>query len=96
MAAQDLSISAPDTELVKNIDQRFFQQEALIRVDVTANPQMYGLLDKIGIPQIDVDANPGTLSILQFLHDLRKIKPQDDASKQAVAKYAFRGTTGQE
>ena len=81
--------------LSRNLDESFFKGEATIKINLTANPGMYAFLDKMHIPQIDIDANPGALTVLQFLHTLRSFKPQDESSARTVATHAFVGTTGQ-
>ena len=84
----------PDTVLRKKIDKSFLTDDDVAKIKLPQADQVYKIVDKLPIPQIDVNANPNTLTTVQFLYEMMAFADNDPQSLRPVVAKAFQGTTG--
>jgi len=83
----------PDTVLKRTIDPSFMKGDELPKITVKED-QIWTVIDKLPIPQIDVEAVPDTLTVLQFIYEMKAYEGNQDQVIRAILAKAFQGTTG--
>ena len=84
----------PDTVFARKIDKRFVQGEEMARAHLPPPEQLWNVREKLGIPQIDIDANPNTKAVLQFIYRLNAYRPEAGGAAMPILMQAFQGPTG--
>lgn len=90
-----MGLEDPDTILGFSIDPTFLKTQQVNPMKISPD-KIWKVLKELPIPVIDLDTNPSTIAIMQFVREMSMFSLEDHEVERAIVGKAFQGTVAKE